>query len=144
MKRTTVFLLALALLLTAAACHGKMTDVIGVTTLTEKNIVVMNAETGDEFVSGSGKLTVSEGEHIHVEYALDAGSFDLAFHAGDGSLDIFQSADLENLTADGDVFGASGLTGSGSLDLEAPAGEYSVFFSMHEAVGAATVSAAKE
>ena len=53
------------------AKHG--TDIIGVTTLPDRNTVIMNAKTGDEFVAGTGYLTVAEGEHIHLEYDLSAG-----------------------------------------------------------------------
>ena len=147
MKRKTLMILAVtALLVLSLSGCGRLlsrdhTDIIGVTTLTEKNTVVMNSPTGDEFVSGSGKITIGEGERLHVEYALDKGSFDLAFHKGSDGLDVFKSADLEALPMEGDVFGKSGVEGSGSLELEAPAGEYTVYFAIHDTVGSATVSA---
>lgn len=139
-----VVLMAAVLLLSLTGCSfSRHKDITGVTTLTKENIVVMNSPTGEEFVSGSGTITVGQGEIVHLEYKLSEGSFDLALNAGDGSLDIFQSTDLENLPSDGEVFGRSGVTGSGELDIEAPAGEYTVFFNMHGAAGSATVSAAK-
>ena len=75
-----------------------------------------------------------------MKYALDEGSLDLAFHEGDGDLGIFQTADLQNLTADGEVFGQSGIAGTGSLDFTVAGGDYTVYFQLHDAVGSATVS----
>ena len=141
-KRLLLLVLTALLVISAAGCgHG--TDIVGVTTLPKKNIVIMNSRTGTEFVTGSGTVTVKQGEHIHLEYALSAGSFDLAFHAGDARLDVFERADLENLTTEGEVFGKSGIAGTGSLDFEAQPGEYTVYFALHEAVGTARVSAKK-
>ena len=147
MKKKSIFLIAAAVVLIAAIAYAvtrlsnRWTDIVGVTTLEKKNTVIMNAKTGEEFVSGSGKLTVGEGERIHIEYALTAGSFDLAFHQGSAGLDVFQSAELENLPNVGDVFGKSGVSGNGSLDFEAAPGEYTVYFNQHGAIGTATVTA---
>ena len=117
------------------------TDLIGVTTL--DNTVIMNSKTGKEFVSGSGKLTLGEGERIHLKYSLDAGSFDFAVNSGSNGLDIFDSTDLGSLSDEGEVFGRSGITGKGSLDFKAGPGEYTLFFNMHDAVGTATASPEK-
>ena len=106
-KRLLLLVLTALLVISAAGCgHG--TDIVGVTTLPKKNIVIMNSRTGTEFVTGSGTVTVKQGGHIHLEYALSTGSVDLAFHAGDGSLDVFEHADLENLTLEGEVFNVLG------------------------------------
>ena len=147
MKKKTIILLGAALLFAAAAVyvgvrlHNHGTDIIGVTTLPDRNTVIVNAKTGEEFVAGSGKLTVGAGEHIHLEYALTAGSFDLAFHEGGSGLDVFQNADLEALPAAGEVFGKSGVSGSGSLDFDAEAGNYTAYFVNHGMVGKVTVTA---
>lgn len=146
MKRKILIILVLAacLIIAASGCGTRIserhTDIIGVTTIPEKNTVIMNAKTDEEFVSGTGKITVGEGERIHVESSLETGSVDLALHAGDGSLDVFTGADLENLPVEGDVFGISGLEGDGSFDLDAAEGEYSIYFALHDAAGNVTVS----
>ncbi len=116
-------------------------DIIGVTSLPKENTVIMNSPTVAAFVSGEGQITVKDGETIHLEYSVSEGSFDLAFHKDSVGLDVFKEADLGNLTSDGDIFGASSISGSGSLDFMALSGEYTVYFSMHDAVGSATVNA---
>ena len=103
------------------AIHG--TDIIGVTT--KGNTIYMNSATGDEFVSGQGKLTIKEGEHLHLKYKLSSGSFDLS--ASDGEHTVEQA----------------GVEGNGSVDLDAEPGEYTVVFSMNGAVGKAVVTAKK-
>ena len=141
-------LLALSLLIASAlaltGCESRKKDITGVTTLTKENTVIMNSPTGDEFVNGSGKITVSEGETLHLTYDLTEGSMDLALNAGDGTLDVFETVDLENLGADGQVFGVSGITEKGELVIDAAPGEYTVFFNLHSAAGTATVSAASK
>ena len=145
MKRKTVraasFMACILLFFSLTGCglFSRHRDITGVTTLTDENTVVMNSPSGTEFVSGSGRVTVKEGQVIRVKYEIREGSFDLALNAGDGSLGVFETADLDNLTAEGEVFGASGVTGTGELDIEAAAGEYTVFFKLHGAVGSATV-----
>ena len=150
MKKKTIIIIAACVLLVLAILGGtalgrrlakRHTDIIGVTTLIERNLVIMNSASGTEFVSGSGTITVGEGERLHVEYALKEGSYDLAFHLGDDGLDVFHNTDLTALPAEGEVFGRSGVEGSGSFDLEVPAGVYTVFFDMHKAVGSTTISA---
>lgn len=106
------------------------TDIIGVTTLTRKNMVIMNAKTGSEFVSGTGKLTVAEGEGLHLEYNLASGSVDVAFHS-------------DEKPAEGS-FSEAGIEGKGSLDFDAAvSGTYTVRITNHSAVGKVTVSAKK-
>ena len=111
-KKGIVLIVAVLVLIAAITCVGmriinRGTDIAGVTTLYEEDTaarVIMNAKPGKEFYAGSGKLAVGEDKHIHVEYALDAGSLDLAFYKGDGALDAIQSADLDHLPESGDVF----------------------------------------
>ena len=149
MKNKRIVLILVILVIIAAVIYGAVrlrnrgTDIIGVTTLENRNTIIMNSKTGQEFVSGSGTLTVSENERIHVEYALDTGSFDLAFHKGSDGLDVFENSDLDNLSDTGDVFGKSNISGKGSLDLEAASGEYTVYFNQHGAAGTATVTTEK-
>lgn len=131
------------LTLTGCSIISRHKDITGVTTLSKENTVVMNSPTGKEFVTGSGNLTVGDGEVIHLKYDLSEGSFDLACNEGNEDLDIFESTDLEKLSSEGEVFGISGIEGSGELDIHAAAGEYTVFFNLHSAVGSATVSVEK-
>ena len=139
--RVTALLVCVILLVSLTGCglFSRHRDITGVTTLTDENTVIMNSPSGTEFVSGSGVITVKEGQAIRLTYEILEGSFDLALNAGDGSLGVFESADLGNLTSEGDVFGVSGVTGTGELEIEAAAGEYTVFFKLHGAVGSATV-----
>lgn len=124
------------------------TDVIGVTSLSDRNTVIMNAKTGDEFVSGTGYLTVGKGEGLHLEYDLSSGSIDVAFRADDGyaaaaqSMDVEKLPETEELTGEG-AFGEQGLAGKGSLDFEAAEGTYTVHITNHSAIGKATVTAKK-
>ena len=149
MKKKSMILIIVALILIAAVAYiwvrlnNRWTDINGVTTVSERNAVYMNSKPGTDFYAGSGELTVSDSKHIHVEYSLDAGSFDLAFHVyvkGSNDLDV-RSAELSNLPDSGDVFGKSGVSGKGSLNLEAVPGTYKVYFKSHGAVGSATVTA---
>jgi len=147
--KKTVLLIAAALVIAAGACyvgvrlHNRGRDIIGVTTLNNNSSVIMNSRTGEEFVSGAGKLTVGEGEHIHLRYELSAGSFDLAFHKGEDGLDVFDAANLEALPESGEVYGRSGVSGNGALDFPAEEGVYTVFFQMHGAIGTAELTAEK-
>ncbi len=137
----TVLVLIAVSIYTGMRIKNRWTDINGVTTVPDRNTVYMNSKTGKEFESGCGYLTVGEGQHIHVEYAIDTGSFDLAFHKGNGNQTVFFNAPLDNLPDAGDVFGKSGISGKGSLDFEASRGEYMVFFRQHGAIGSATVTA---
>lgn len=149
MKKKSIILIIAALVLIAAiTCiwlrlNNRWTDINGVTTVSERNTVYMNSKPDKDFYGGSGELTVSDGRHIHVEYSLDAGSFDLAFHIyvkGNDNLDMLSSV-FDNLPASGDVFGKNGVSGKGILDLEATPGTYTVYFKSHGAVGTAVVTA---
>ena len=163
MKKKTVALVIVAALLVVGAAyiavrlknHG--TDIIGVTTLTAKNTVIMNAKAGNEFVSGAGQLTVGEGERIHVEYNLKAGEIDVAFRANEGDFASYEdiTPDNENLEevlnslpapedmAGEGSFGQDGVSGKGSLDFDAAPGAYAVRIAIHDAIGKAVVTAVK-
>ena len=147
MKKKSIVLIVAALVVIVAIAYVGMrfinrgTDINGVTTLVEKNTVIMNVKPGKDFAGGSGKLTVDEGKRIHVEYALDAGSFDLAFCKGSNALDVLRSAKLDSLPDAGEVFGKSGVSGKGSLDLDAVPGEYTLYLNPHDTIGTATVTA---
>ena len=156
MKKKTVLLLSAVLVILIAAgiyigirMSGRGKDIIGVTTLTKENKVIMNSATGNEFVSGSGTITVKEGEHIHLTYKLKSGSFDIGFAPGtDGVLEAVTNLDmteLENPTQDPSEYAIEqkGIEGNGEADFEAQGGEYTVYFTMNGAVGTATVSTAK-
>ena len=123
-------------------------NIVGVTTYPDKNMVVLNSKTGNEFVNGSGEITVGENEYIHMEYDLKSGSFDLALCEGNGDLSVFRDIDMSNLpdpdTAEvGSVCGTSDIKGKGSRDYKVPAGKYTVFFTIHDTVGSADVSVRK-
>ena len=147
MKKKSIVLIVVALVLIAVGGYvgmrirNRWTDIKGVTTLFEKNTVIMNSKTGKEFEAGSGELTVDEGKRIHVEYALDAGSFDLAFYKGSDALAVIRRSNLDDLPDSGDLFGKSGVSGKGDLDFGAAPGKYTVYFEQHGAVGSATVTA---
>ena len=157
MKKKTVLLLSAVLVILIAAgiyigirMSGRGKDIIGVTTLTKENKVIMNSATGNEFVSGSGTITVKEGEHIHLTYKLKSGSFDIGFNPGtDGVLEAVTNLDmteLEDPTQDPSEYAIEqkGIEGNGEADFEAQGGEYTVYFTMNGAVGTATVSTAKD
>ena len=150
MKKTTLIIIVAVLAViglggyVGVRLYNRGTDLIGVTTRERQNQVIMNAKTGEEFVAGSGKLTVGAGESIRLKYTLSAGSFDLALHKGEEGNGIFQETDLENLPDAGAVYGKSGVSGSGELNFPAEEGVYTVFFNMHGAIGSATMTAEKE
>ena len=137
----TAFVLVAIAVYVGVRIKNRWTDINGVTTVYESNTVYMNSKSGKEFYAGSGKLKVGEGEHIHMNYALDAGSFDLAFCMGSNALDLISNSDMDNLSASGNVFGKSGVSGKGSIDFETAPGEYTVYFKQHGAVGTVTVTA---
>ena len=58
------------------------TNIVGVTTYPDRNTVVLCCKTGSEFANGDGKITVGEGEHLRLDHALKAGSFDFALYRG--------------------------------------------------------------
>lgn len=153
MKKKLILILVAALVVTLGVYVGyrfakRGTDIIGVTTLSDKNTVIMNAKTGSEFAAGTGYLTVAEGERIHMEYDLSAGSIDVAIKSGEGAMEAIENMDFENLpsaedmTGDG-AFGETGVSGKGSMDFDAAAGEYTVYIVNNGAVGSATLTAKK-
>ena len=153
MKKKGIIILAgiiVVIILTAILCScSRDRSIVGVTTYPEKNTVVLNCKTGNEFADGSGKITVGENEYIHLEYDLKSGSFDLALCEGNSDLGVFRDADMSDLpspdTAEaGSVCGTSGIKGKGSLDYKVPEGKYTVFFTIHDTVGRADVSAIKQ
>lgn len=137
----------------ALRLHNRGTDIIGVTTLTDRNTVIMNSKTGAEFVAGEGQLAVSEGERIHVEYDLSGGTIDISFNELTSSGAAYEDITpenvpdvLENLPAPEDMagegaFGQDGVTGKGGLDFDAAPGGYNVHIAQHGAIGKATVTA---
>ena len=146
MKKIILIVAVLVLISASAYVYwrttNRLTDTIGVTTVYEKNTVYMNSKPGKDFYAGSGELTVSDGKSIHVEYALESGSFDLAFRLyreGSEGLDI-QSAKLDNLPESGDLFGKSGVSGKGTVDFKVASGKYTVYFKSHSAIGSATAT----
>jgi len=159
MKKKGIIVIIAVLLVALGAYTGyrlvnRGTDIIGVTTLSEKNKVIMNAKTGDEFVAGSGFITVAEGEKLHLEYNVSSGSFDIAIRADEEGVSAYQNLgaenvptpdalpDAEDMTGEG-AFGSEGITGKGSMDFEAAAGAYTVHITNHNVVGTATLTAKK-
>ena len=153
MKKKIVVLVIALLLVVLGVYTGfrfarRGTDIIGVTTLNGKNTVILNAKTGDEFASGTGYLTVGEGERIHLEHNLSSGSLSVAFKSGEGAAEALANLDLDNLPSAADMtgegaFGKEDISGKGSLDFEAEPGEYTVHFTNNSAVGTARVTAKK-
>ena len=156
MKKKTILILSVVVVILIAAgayvgfrMANRGQDIIGVTSLTKENKVIMNSATGNEFVSGSGTITVKEGEHIHLTYKLKSGSFDIGFNPGtDGVLEAVTNLDmteLEDPTQNPSEYAIEqkGIEGNGGADFEAQSGEYTVYFTMNGAVGTATVSTAK-
>lgn len=149
MKKKNIILIVVALIIIAAAgyvwwrINNRWTDLNGVTTVFQRNTVYMNSKPGEDSFAGSGQITVDKGKHIHVKYALDSGSFDLAFRAyisGRSELD-FSSAVFDNLPDSGEVFGKNSVSGKGTLDFKVEAGTYEVYFKLNKTVGSATVTA---
>lgn len=157
-----VIVLVLVLLLVAVGGYGcyrlkiRGTDIIGVTTLPDKNTVIMNAKTGEEFEAGTGYITVADGEMLHLEHNLTAGSFDIAFRKDEDAFNLYESIGTtenlsdtlqnlptsEEMTGEGS-FGDSQITGSGSFEFDAEPGNYTVYITNHNAIGKATVTAIK-
>ena len=160
MKKKTVALIVVLALIVAGAAYvavrlkNRGTDIIGVTTLPDRNEVIMNSKTGKEFVSGTGSVSVGEGERIRMEYDLSAGEIDVSFLKSDSNPYEDITADSENLEdalnnlpvaedfAGGDAFGQEGVSGKGVLDFDAAPGFYTVYIAIHDAVGKAVVTAA--
>ena len=148
MKKKSIILIVAAIVLIAAITYvwilrnNSWTENIGIGTVSGRNMVYMNLPQGTTFYAGYGQLTVSEGKHIHVEYALDSGSFDLAFRVyakGNDRLAV-QSPVFKNLQNSGEIFGKSGVSGKGTLDFDVVPDTYEVHFRPHDVVGSATVT----
>ena len=153
MKKKTVLIVALVLAAAAVGYVGyrlaiRGTDIVGVTTLPDRNTVIVNGKTGDEFESGTGFLTVGEGQKLHVEYDVKSGSFDVAFRADEDAAAAYEEMDVDNLptaeemTGEGS-FGTAELTGKSSLDFDAEPGDYTVYITNHGMVGNVKVTAVK-
>lgn len=111
--------------------------------ITGRNTIYMNVPSGTGLFAGYGQLTIDEGKHIHAEYALDSGSFDLAFRVyieGNDDLAV-ESPVFKNLQNSGEIFGKSGISGKGTLDFDVAPGTYEVHFRPHDVVGWAIVTA---
>ena len=148
MKKKRIILLIVAIVLIVATAYvwlrlnNRWTDINGVTTVSERNTVYMNAKPGKDFYGGVGYLTVGENKRIHVEYDLESGNFDLAFRRyveKRSTIDLRSSA-FDNLPDSGEFFGKSGISGKGSLNFEVAPGEYEVYFKSHDSIGSATVT----
>ena len=152
MKKKTIIIAAAIVLVVAAGLflyRHRGGDITGVTTYAAWNTIIMNGKAGQDLFAGSGFLTVGEGEHIHMEYALSAGSFDIYFNADENAASAYENMDVENLPTAGDMtsdtaFGQDGVEGKGSLDFEADAGQYTAHFVFHDTIGKATVTAQKD
>ncbi|MBR0168485.1 MAG: hypothetical protein IJQ08_07415 [Synergistaceae bacterium] len=110
--------------------------------ITGRNTIYMNVPLGTGLFTGYGQLTINEGGHIHAEYSLDSGSFDLAFRIyaeGNDELAV-KSPVFKNLQNSGEIFGKSGISGKGTLDFDVAPGTYEVHFRPHDVVGWAIVT----
>ena len=152
MKKKRIILLIVAIVLIVATAYvwlrlnNRWTDINGVTTVSERNTVYMNAKPGKDFYGGTGYLTVGEGKLIHAEYDIESGSIDIAFRIyvkGRANLNLRSSA-FDDLPDSGEVFGKSGVSGKGSLAFEVAPGEYEVYFKSHDTIGSAIVTARRK
>ena len=149
MKKKSILLIVVAIVFIAAIAYvwmrfnNRWTDINGFTTVYGRNTVYMNLKPGTNFYLGSGQLTINEGKHIYVEYALDSGTFDLAFRVyvkGSDGL-AMKNPVFDNLPDSGEIFGKSGVSGKGTLDFDVAPGTYEVYFKTHSVIGSATVTA---
>lgn len=156
-KKTKIILAVVLLLVLAAAVYVGMrfakrgTDITGVTTLSDRNTVYVNGKQSGSFASGSGWITVGEGEEIVLTYDFSAGSIDVFYrpdeNAASAIADVqdFRPEDLptaEEMTGEGS-YGQEGITGRGTLKYPADPGTYTVYVVNHDAIGSATVTAKK-
>lgn len=146
MSKKKIVLTVASVVIIAIAAYAVMriqnrwTDINGVTTVYDRNTVYMNVKPGKDFAGGSGSITVQQGKSIYVEYAVDAGKFDIAFYKGDNAHSVIRNSNLDNLPNAGNVFGKSGVFGKGDIVFKAEPGEYTVFFNPHDTIGSATVT----
>ena len=152
MKKKTVALIVVLALVVAGAAYVAFrlkirgTDIIGVTTLPDRNTVIMNSKTGDEFVGGTGYVNIGEGERIRVKCALSAGEIDLLFYPSD-FYPSFQST-LEDWPISKDAagegsFGQDGVSGKDDLYFDAAPGVYAVSIAPHGSIGKVVITTAK-
>ena len=141
MNRAKIMILAIVAVLIAGGAYvgvrlaGRGKDIIGVTTLPDENIVIMNARSGDEFVSGSGNISVKEGQKIYLSHDLKSGSFDLAIGLSTGTGEPEDAGDLP----EGYLKEKDGIEGKGEQFFELEGGDYTVVFTMHGAIGTARI-----
>lgn len=155
-KKRVILIAVLVLAFAAVGYVGyrlaiRGTDIIGVTTLPDRNTVYVNGKSGDEFTAGSGFITVGEGEQLCLKYDFSAGGIDIYFRADENAADAYENVTdfdpeklptAEEMTGEG-AFGQAGVTGKGTLDFPAEAGTYTVFFVNHGVIGKASVTAKK-
>lgn len=148
-KKTVAIIVVLALVVAGVAYVAfrliiRGTDIIGVTTLPDRNTVIMNSKTGDEFVGGTGYVNVGEGERIRVKCDLSAGEIDLLFYPSD-FYPTFQ-ATLEDWPISKDEagegsFGQDGVSGKDDLYFDAAPGAYAVQIAPHGSIGKVVITA---
>ncbi|MBQ9348728.1 MAG: hypothetical protein IJT94_15565 [Oscillibacter sp.] len=107
------------------------------------NISITCRRAGDGS-GGNGYLTVKNSEHIHIEYEIKAGSFDLAVCEKSSFLSKypqgFGERKVNEVMSNLDTSVKTEISGKGSLDFEADAGEYAVFAIFHHTTGKAVVT----
>ena len=149
MKKKSILILAGVLVIVIAAgvvlYRHRGGDVIGVTTYSNQNKVIMNAKTGSEFVSGTGTIDVGEGKHVCIEHALTAGSVDVAFASDKNAVERHRNIGADNLPdPEAEVPEATateeGISGKGSTDVALTPGSYLVTITNNNAVGKVTIS----
>ena len=154
MKKRKIIIVILVVVAVILACGAYLamrlkrrgTDIIGVTTQAEKNVVIMNSASGNEFESGRGNITVGEDEHVVLTWELKSGSFDIKFSEPE-ALEDSASASLDELETEASaeyVQETNAVEGSGKETYDLGSGDYTVSFIMHGAVGTATVSVEKK
>lgn len=133
-KKATILAAILVLAALLSACGGQC----AILSNDDNTVSLMAENSGDS--GGTGIISVAEGEQLHLEYDMKKGSFDLSI--GDGATDIDLSLEeIQNeLFNGGEIFSQSGLEGTGSLDIQAAPGEYTVAVMYHDATGEGTLS----
>ena len=129
MKKKAMIIIGAVVILAivAAFLFGQGGDVSVVSN--PDNTVVMTAKGSGANSTATGAIIVRDGEHPHLEYELEKGSFDIALSIPDH-----------------DFFSISDIKGSGTEDFEDDgnfSGEYTVIFTLHGATGTATLSTRK-